>query len=109
MPSSSCAVSGLSHTLCANTSDSQRVFTKVVRPVPEAPASQAPVSTHAERGARMCRRDRNGGRPCALADEIGRPRLTDDHDGELDTLLDLVSSASAGERHGWDGGSVVCA
>jgi hypothetical protein len=25
--------------------------------------------------------------------------LTDDHEGELDTLLDLVSSASAGERH----------
>ena len=55
----------------------------------------------------MCRRDRNGGRPCALADEIGRPRLTDDHDGELDTLLDLVTPASSGERHdgesvGWD-------
>jgi hypothetical protein len=26
-------------------------------------------------------------------------RLTNDHQGELDTLLDLVSSASAGERH----------
>lgn len=32
-----CAVSGLSETLWARTSDSQRVFTKVVRPVPEAP------------------------------------------------------------------------
>lgn len=45
---------------------------------------------------------RNGERPCALADEVGRPRLTDDHDGELNTLLDLVAPASSGERHcGW--------
>lgn len=37
IPSSVCAVSGLSQTLCCKTSDSQRVFTNVVRPVPEAP------------------------------------------------------------------------
>jgi hypothetical protein len=37
MPSSTCAVSGLSEILCDRTSDSQRVFTNVVRPVPEAP------------------------------------------------------------------------
>ena len=37
IPSSICAPSGLSATLWANTSDSQRVLTKVVRPVPEAP------------------------------------------------------------------------
>jgi hypothetical protein len=37
MPSSTWAVSGESETLCARTSDSQRVLTKVVRPVPEEP------------------------------------------------------------------------
>lgn len=37
---------------------------------------------------------------------VGAKLLTDDHDGELDTLLDLVSSASAGERHGVR--SVLC-
>lgn len=37
IPSSTCAVSGLSQTLCCRTSDSHRVFTNVVRPVPEAP------------------------------------------------------------------------
>ena len=40
IPSSICAHSGLSETLWANTSDSQRVLTKVVRPVPEAPRGQ---------------------------------------------------------------------
>ena len=40
IPSSICAPSGLSATLWANTSDSQRVLTKVVRPVPEAPRDQ---------------------------------------------------------------------
>ena len=39
IPSSTCAPSGSSETLWANTSDSQRVLTKVVRPVPEAPRS----------------------------------------------------------------------
>ena len=29
---------------------------------------------------------------------------TDDHDGELNTLLNFVSSASACERHGFDSG-----
>ena len=38
MPSSTCAVSGSSEILWAKTSDSQRVLTKVVRPVPEAPS-----------------------------------------------------------------------
>lgn len=48
--------------------------------------------------------------PCALAgvawdgEEMGR--LTDDHDGELDALLDLVASASASERH--DGERMEC-
>lgn len=28
--------------------------------------------------------------------------LTDDHNGELNTLLDFVAPASAGERHGDD-------
>jgi hypothetical protein len=37
MPSSTCAVSGSSEILWAKTSDSQRVLTKVVRPVPDAP------------------------------------------------------------------------
>ena len=37
MPSSTWAVSGESETLCGKTSDSQRVLTKVVRPVPEEP------------------------------------------------------------------------
>jgi len=40
IPSSICAPSGLSETLWANTSDSQRVLTKVVRPVPEAPRNE---------------------------------------------------------------------
>jgi hypothetical protein len=35
--SSAWALSGLSSILWFNTSDSQRVFTKVVRPFPEAP------------------------------------------------------------------------
>jgi hypothetical protein len=30
----------------------------------------------------------------------GRRELTDNHDGELNTFLDLVSSASSCERHG---------
>ena len=71
------AVSGLSATLWARTSDSQRVLTNVVRPVPEAP----------ERAVRK------------RAVEVGDDGRTDDHEGELDTLLDLVSSASASERH----------
>jgi hypothetical protein len=79
-----CAVSGLSETLCARTSDSQRVFTKVVRPVPEAPA------TRWENRVNKHRTSRNN---------TWKERLTNDHQGELDTLLDLVSSASAGERH----------
>src|SRR5258708_24794770 len=37
IPSSTWAVSGESETLWAKTSDSQRVLTKVVRPVPEEP------------------------------------------------------------------------
>lgn len=37
IPSSTCAVPGLSEILWARTSDSHSVLTKVVRPVPEAP------------------------------------------------------------------------
>lgn len=37
IPSSLCASSGLSDSFFARTWSSQRVFTKVVRPVPEAP------------------------------------------------------------------------
>lgn len=40
MPSSIWAVSGLSEILCGRTSDSQRVLTKVVRPVPDAPTRE---------------------------------------------------------------------
>lgn len=57
------------------------MFTKVVRPVPEAPGRTGESS--------------EGG--------TGRGR-TNDHDGELNTLFDLVSSASAGERHVGDEG-----
>lgn len=37
IPSSLCASSGLSHSFFTRTRSSQRVLTKVVRPVPEAP------------------------------------------------------------------------
>jgi len=81
MPSSTCAVSGLSEILWDRTSDSQRVFTKVVRPVPEAPKSAQVKDVEEPK--------RN----------VYKGRLTDDHDRELDTLFDLVASASSGERH----------
>jgi hypothetical protein len=55
------------------------VFTKVVRPVPEAPKSSKDIE----------QLDRN----------VDKRGLTDDHDRELDTLFDLISSASSGERH----------
>lgn len=75
MPSSMCAVSELSANLCGRTSESQSVFTNVVRPVPEAPGSRTAVKKS------------SAGRGCFG----GR---TDDHDGELDTLLSFVSSSA---------------
>jgi hypothetical protein len=81
MPSSTCAVSGLSETLWDRTSDSQRVFTKVVRPVPEAPKSAQVKDVEESKRS------------------VYKGRLTDDHDRELNTLFDLVASASSGERH----------
>jgi hypothetical protein len=77
MASSACAVSGLSDILCANTSDSHSVLTKVVRPVPDAPVFFLKGKDEAT---------------TPVSEE-----LTDYHDGELDTLLDLVSPASC--RH----------
>ena len=89
--------------MCANTSDSHRVFTNVVRPVPEAPGYETRRQHSGDVGdtdagvrARAQRKH-----PYALAGPCAsNQELTDDHDGELDTLLDLVSPASAGERHG---------
>lgn len=46
IPSSSCDDSALSEILCARTSDPQRVFTNVVRPVPEAPFGHGEKSCH---------------------------------------------------------------
>ena len=75
MPSSMCAVSGLSQTLCGRISDSQSVFTNVVRPVPDAPRW-----------------------PCfQRRTEMGLGvRLTNDHDGELNTLFHILSAAGHG-------------
>ena len=70
-----CAVSGLSQTLCGRISDSQSVFTKVVRPVPDAPSCQG-----FERRSEMRLRG----------------LLTNDHDGELNTLFHILSAAGHG-------------
>ena len=85
MPSSTWAVSALSAILWDKTSDSQRVFTKVVRPVPDAPVClRVPVTENKE----------------AIHEWKTRVGLTNDHHGELDTLLDLVAPASC-VRHGY--------
>lgn len=75
MPSSTCAVSALSEILCGRTSDSQRVFTNVVRPVPDAPVGKENIVSN---GRMRTRRD---------VEKLP----TNDHDGELNTLFDLVS------------------
>src|ERR1700676_2972408 len=93
MPSSTCAVSGLSEILWAKTSDSQSVFTKVVRPVPEAPA-RAKYARHGQLVSKQ-------------PEKRMRYGLTDHHDGELHTLLDLVPSASSSERHCCEDGLFV--
>ena len=54
-------------------SDSQSVFTKVVRPVPDAPGKSRELDVDGHNGAR-------------------RERLTDDHYRELDSLLDILSA-----------------
>lgn len=71
------------------------MFTKVVRPVPEAPNEHWNET--------VCQHSRAGQRKRVQK----RQRRTDDHDGELDTLLDFVSSASTGERHGCNYDAVV--
>lgn len=78
IPSSMCAVSGLSHILWDRTSDSQRVLTKVVRPVPDAPeliGLSVPSGTIIK----------------------GQVKHTNNHNRKLNTL-DLVSSPSC-DRH----------
>lgn len=79
IPSSTCADSGLSQILWERTSASQSVFTKVVRPVPEAPVM---VST-------------------AIASSCYWTP-TDDHNSELNAL-DLVSPPSSDRHFGGDG------
>lgn len=77
------------------------MFTKVVRPVPEAPVVQTssqgtvhPAHTSTRKSARWH----------ATSANLDAQGLTDDHNSELDTLLDLVASAPASERHGCNGG-----
>lgn len=77
IPASIWASSGLSMTLCARTSDSHSVFTKVVRPVPEAPS---------EIGSTLL-----------WTDSINHLTRTDNHDGELDALHFV--SPSSWDRH----------
>lgn len=92
IPSSTCAVSGLSEILWTKTSCSQRVLTKVVRPVPEAPVMI---------GHKVRKRDENWSLVIPVVAR-GRKEIrlhTDDHKSELNTLLNLISSASACERH----------
>jgi hypothetical protein len=57
------------------------VFTKVVRPVPEAPKSAQVKDVEEPKRS------------------VYKGALTDDHDRKLNTLFDLVASASSGERH----------
>ena len=106
---STCAVAGSSETLCASTSDSQSVFTKVVRPVPEAPGSTKSAfrSPQSESFARVAPSfaappPRSSWR--ALHFRRASPNCkcktrTDDHERELHALLDLVARAPACERH----------
>lgn len=61
------------------------MFTNVVRPVPEAPSLQ-----QGGWSVRKVSSDMSGG------------KRTDDHEGELNSLLDLVSPASACKRHCMD-------
>lgn len=80
MPASMCARAGSSDILCVRTSASHSVFTNVVRPVPDAPASRR--------------------QPPAQTKGVRAKKRTDDHHRELDPLLDLVGPAPARERHG---------
>lgn len=77
IPSSMCAVSGLSDILCARTSDSQRVFTKVVRPVPDAPCNDETASS------------------VSPSDSPAQSnKLTDNHESELDTLFRILAASA---------------
>ena len=84
MPSSTCAVSGLSDILCESTPDSQRVLTKVVRPVPEAPGNAGQTAERA-------------------GEDGGQDELTDDHEGELDTLFNAFASPGGHVEIGGEG------
>ena len=78
IPASTWASSGLSMTLCWRTSDSHSVFTKVVRPVPEAPSEMESMWT---------------------PESINCLTRTDNHDRELDALHFV--SPSSWDRHIW--------
>lgn len=94
MPSSVWADAGSSQILCERTSDSHSVFTNVVRPVPEVPEIH-PKNIY-KRFTSKWREQRQK----ALVSPAAKEKIrTNHHNGELDTLFGLVSSASAGERH----------
>lgn len=78
MPASIWASSGLSMTLCWRTSDSHNVFTKVVRPVPEAPSEMESTLLW-------------------TPESINHLTRTDNHDRELDALHFV--SPSSRDRH----------